>query len=272
MLRHTAILFMALAMNSAALAQNPPATEQVSPAEIMILGTYHFTGGGSDYINSPVVDYLSPERQAEIAIVLDRLEAFAPTRILVELLPEHEAEFNATYQQYRAGEGALTVNERQQIGLALAARLGPDQVHAIDYASEMDFGALFAAAEAAGQDELLAEFHAFMAPIQAQMESPDQAARPVLDRLIETNSAEMASVHALYLLTAQMGAADNPVGAGQMQVWWGRNLHIFANIARLAGPGERVLVVYGAGHKYLLDQFVDSAPNLELVDPLIYLD
>ncbi|WP_417484003.1 DUF5694 domain-containing protein [Maricaulis salignorans] len=272
MLRQTAIIFMALAMSSAALAQEPPATEPAAAPEIMVLGTFHFTGGGSDYVNSPVVDYLSPERQAEIAVVLDRLEAFAPTRILVELLPEYEAEFNATYQQYRAGEGTLTVNERQQIGLALAARLGLDQVHAIDYASEMDFGGMFAAAEAAGQSELLADFHAFMAPIQAQMGSPDQAARPVLERLIETNSAEMASYHALYLLTAQMGAADNPVGAEQMQLWWGRNLHIFANIARLAGPGDRVLVVYGGGHKYLLDQFVDSAPNLVLVDPLAYLD
>ncbi|WP_417495992.1 DUF5694 domain-containing protein [Maricaulis sp.] len=272
MLRHTAILFMALAMSSAALAQNPPANEPVAPPAIMVLGTFHFTGGGSDYVNSPVVDYLSPERQAEIATVLDRLETFAPTRILVELPPEHESEFNATYRRYRAGEGALAVNERQQIGLALAARLDLDQVYAVDYASEMDFGGMFAAAEAAGQDDLLAGFNAFMAPIQAQLESPDQAARPVLDRLIETNSAEMAGYHALYLLTAQMGAADNPVGAEQMQVWWGRNLHIFANIARLAGPGERVLVVYGAGHKYLLDQFIDSAPNLELIDPLAYLD
>tara|TARA_R110002072_G_scaffold73953_7_gene175499 strand:- start:412 stop:1230 length:819 start_codon:yes stop_codon:yes gene_type:complete len=272
MLRQTAIIFMALAMSSAALAQDLPATSQTAAPEIMVLGTYHFTGGGSDYVNSPVVDYLSPQRQAEIAAVLDRLEAFAPTRILVELLPEHEAEFNASYLQYRAGEGALTVNERQQIGMALAARLGLDQLYAVDHASEMDFGGMFAAAEAAGQHELLAEFHAFMAPIQAQMESPDQAARPVLDRLIETNSAEMAGYHALYLLTARMGAADNPVGAEQMQVWWGRNLHIFANIARLAEPGERLLVVYGAGHKYLLDQFIDSAPGLELVDPLTYLD
>ena len=52
-----------------------------SPAEVMVLGTFHFTGGGEDMINPEVDDFLAPARQAEIATVLDRLEAFAPTRI-----------------------------------------------------------------------------------------------------------------------------------------------------------------------------------------------
>ena len=35
--------------------------------------------------------------------------------------------------------------------------------------------------------------------------------------------------------------------------------------------GERVLVIYGSGHKALLDAFVDGAPNIEWVEPLDYL-
>ncbi len=267
MLRRTAFLFLALAMSSAALAQTaPPQTPQV-----MILGSFHFTGGGSDYVNAAVADYLSPERQAEIADVLDRLEAFAPTRILVELEPDGEMAFNQAYDQYRAGERALTVNERQQLGMALAARLGHERLYAVDYSNGMDFDAMLGAAQAAGQTDLLARFEAFIAPIQTQMASPEEAALPVLDRMIAMNSAEQVAYHDLYLLLAQMGSADNPAGAEQMELWWGRNLHIFANIARTTGPGDRVLVIYGGGHKYLLDQFVDSAPNLERVDPLAYL-
>ncbi len=267
MLRRTAFIFLAFAMSSAALAQSEP--EQTP--QIMILGSFHFTGGGSDYVNAAVDDYLSPERQAEIADVLDRLEAYAPTRILVELEPEGEMAFNQAYAEYRAGERALTVNERQQIGMALAARLGHERLYAVDYSNGMDFDAMLGAARAAGQTDLVAQFEAFLAPIQAQMTSPEEAALPVLDRLIEANSAEQVGYHDLYLLLAQMGPADNPAGAVQMELWWGRNLHIFANIARIAGPGDRLLVVYGGGHKYLLDQFVDSAPNLERVDPLAYL-
>tara|TARA_R110002051_G_scaffold32382_1_gene72737 strand:- start:45474 stop:46301 length:828 start_codon:yes stop_codon:yes gene_type:complete len=271
MLRQTAIILMALAMSSAAWAQDPPTPESGAAPEIMILGTYHFTGGGSDYVNSPVEDHLSAARQAEIAAVLDRLEAFAPTRILVELEPEHEAAFNETYAQYRAGQHSLTVNERQQIGMALAARLGHDRLYAVDYSNGMDFDAMLQAAAAAGQTALLADFDTAIGRIQAQAADPATASLSVLDRLIDVNSAEEIAQHNLYLILAQMGDSAHPAGAQQMELWWGRNLHIFANIAHVSRPGDRVLVIYGAGHKYLLDQFVDSAPNLEWVDPLSYL-
>lgn len=266
MLRQTAIILMAFAMSSAAQAQD---TAPAAP-QIMVLGTYHFTGG-SDYVNSPVVDHLTEARQAEIAIVLDRLEAFAPTRILVELEPEHEADFNQAYNQYRAGNRDLTVNERQQIGMALAARLGHDRLFAVDYSNGMDFEAMLQAATDAGQTAVLAEFDAAIAGIQARVADPGNASLPVLDRLIRVNSAEEIAQHDLYLILAQMGDGAHPVGAEQMELWWGRNLHIFANIARVSRPGDRVLVIYGAGHKYLLDQFIDSAPNLEWTDPLSYL-
>lgn len=267
MLRSTAIMFLAFAMSSTALAQSPSA-----PApEVMILGSFHFTGGGSDMINAEVDDFLTPARQAEIAAVLDRLEAFAPTKILVELTPDGEVEFNARYQSYRTGEAALGVNERQQIGMALAARLGHERLYAVDFATNMDFDAMFSTAESAGQTALIAEFQAFIEPIREEEASPERAALPVLNRMIRVNGGEFGEYHDLYLLLAQMGSAENPAGAEQMQLWWGRNLHIFSNIARLSEPGDRVLVIYGAGHKYLLERFIDSAPNLDQVDPLDYL-
>ncbi|MHA6289478.1 DUF5694 domain-containing protein [Maricaulis sp. CAU 1757] len=239
--------------------------------EVMVLGTFHFTGGGQDMINPQVDDFLSDRRQAEIAVVLDRLESFAPTRILVELTPEHEAEFNALYQAYLAGDHALTVNERQQLGMALAARLGHDRLYAVDYQNGMDFQAMLSAAEAAGQTALLDHFQTFMAEVQPHFEAESAPERTVLERLLNANSAYERDLHDIYLLTAQMGSADNPVGAEQMVAWWGRNLHIFANISRHAEPDERLLVIYGGGHKYLLDQFIDRAPNLAWVDAMTVL-
>jgi hypothetical protein len=69
-----------------------------------------------------------------------------------------------------------------------------------------------------------------------------------------------------------MGGRASSVGAEQMELWWGRNLRIFSNIANIAGPDDRVLVIYGSGHKYLLDQFVQDAPNLTWVDSMDYLE
>ena len=133
---------MKYALAALALALSPAtaiAQDDEPPAQVMVLGTFHFTGGGQDYVNSEVDDYLAPARQAEIEAVVERLAEFNPTRIVVELDPEAEDRFNAQYDAYRRGEHELTVNERQQIGMRLAARLGHDRHYAADYSSDMDF-------------------------------------------------------------------------------------------------------------------------------------
>ncbi|WP_203292685.1 DUF5694 domain-containing protein [Maricaulis parjimensis] len=269
MLKHTAIILLGLALTTSGMAQaqdNPP------PGQIMVLGTFHFTGGGQDMINPEVDDFLAPHRQAEIADVLDRLEAFAPTRIAVELMPEHEARFNERYAAFRAGELELGVNERQQIGMRLAARLGHDRLYAVDAQGGMDFEAMMGSAAEAGQDALMADWETYIGEVQTYMSAMDSLDNTILDRLIQENSAETSQYHDLYLLLAQMGSQENSAGAREMTNWWGRNLEIFANVARIAEPGERVLVIYGSGHKRLLDDFVDSAPNLQWVDPRPYLE
>lgn len=273
MLKHAVIALLGLTTTTGAWAAGQAAEDAAgpAPAQVMVLGTFHFAGG-QDMVNPQVDDFLSPRRQAEIAEVLDRLEGFAPTRILVELTPEHEADFNARYAVWRAGERTLSVNERQQIGMALAGRLGHQRLYAVDYQNGMDFEAMTNAAQAAGQDAMLAEFGRLLELMQTAMAELSVPERSLLDRLIAHNGPEMRGWHNFYLVLAQMGPADNPAGAEQMTAWWGRNLHIFANIARQAEPGERLLVIYGSGHKYLLDQFVDGAPNMVWVDPLAYLE
>jgi hypothetical protein len=250
-----------------AAAQTAPSPEP--PTQVMVLGAYHFRAGGSDYVANQVDDYISPRRRAEIAEVLDRLEQFRPTKIVIELEPQHEAEFNARYARYRAGAEALGVNERDQIGMALAARLGHERLYAADFSNGMDFDAMLGAARAAGQTRLLARFEAAMATIQAQQ--ADDAALSVRERLARMNTPEAQAPHAIYMTMAQMGARDNPVGAREMGNWWTRNMVIFAQIAQVSEPGDRVLVIYGQGHKFLLDQYFSQAGEFELIDPLPYL-
>jgi len=115
------------------------------------------------------------------------------------------------------------------------------------------------------------DWTAYIGEVQAYMGEMDSLDRTVLERLRQENTQETADYHSLYLLLAQMGSTEDPVGAREMTNWWGRNMLIFANVARLAEPGERVLVIYGSGHKHLLDYYVSNAPNLELVDSLDWL-
>ena len=272
------MLTLLIAAGMLAAAQSDPApgsqvtdslATDAAPIEVMVLGTYHFTGGGQDLHNADVDDHLAPERQREIEAVVDALASFDPDKIMVELTPEHEAGFNETYRAYRAGEHTLTVNERQQLGMRLAARLGHEQLYAVDYQNGMDFEAMLGAAQANEQDRLLAEFENFNARIPAMMSRFETG--PVSERLRGANAPETAQLHSVYLTLAQMGSVEDPVGAHQMGNWWERNLVIFSRIAAHSEPGERILVIYGSGHTYLLEQFFGEAPGFDLVDPLSVL-
>lgn len=40
----------------------------------------------------------------------------------------------------------------------------------------------------------------------------------------------------------------------------------------MAKPGERILVLFGAGHSYWLRHFASSTPGFTSVDPMPYLE
>ena len=56
-----------------------------------------------------------------------------------------------------------------------------------------------------------------------------------------------------------------------MQLWYGRNLMIFNNIARRTEPGDRILVIYGAGHGNHLRQLAADSGVYRVHDPLAWL-
>lgn len=241
--------------------------------KVMILGTFHFAGSSGDMIDVAMGDVLAERRQAEIAALVDRLAAFAPTKVAVELLPEHAAAFDDAYQAYRRDERSLAANERQQIGMRLARRMGHDRLYPIDAEQDLDLMRALAAAQAAGQEELLAAFQGLMAEVEATVSEVQGADRSILDAVRFHNSAWAHRGNSLYLLVARMGGADDPAGAEEVGAWYQRNLKIFANIARLVdGPEERILVVIGSGHLAQLASFFDESADHTWVSALDVLD
>jgi hypothetical protein len=68
-----------------------------------------------------------------------------------------------------------------------------------------------------------------------------------------------------------VGAGDGYIGARVVADWYERNLHIFANLAAVAQPGERVLLIIGGGHAPILRDLVRVHPDMRLVEALDYL-
>ena len=82
------------------------------------------------------------------------------------------------------------------------------------------------------------------------------------------NSPEyMREDHRFYLRLASLGQEP----ALWVQWWYGRNLAIFLNILRVAEKGDRLLLIIGAGHGYLLRCLAKESGELALCDVRRYL-
>ena len=246
--------------------------------EILLLGTGHWSNPGLDLHATNYDDMLAPRRQREIASALDDLAQFRPTKVAIESMAIATDELNERYQQYRSGQLELTANERDQIGFRLAALLGHERIHGIDWHDrQRDIGwdTAIAFAQGHGQRDLIAGF----LPAEPEPENGDapQGAgtgdRTVREMLLGlSDPGWLAADHSVYMDLAQVGGGDDYIGADVVLRWYERNLKIFVNLARLAtAPDDRVVVLIGAGHLALLTHFIEGAGRFRLVPAADYL-
>ena len=274
MISRSAIVHTAAAALWIGLYSPSPLPAQVvdarEPSEVMVLGVYHFSNPGLDVVKSEVADVLSTEKQAEILEVIEELARFRPTLIAVEQRPASSGRLDSLFQAYVEDRHALSRDETEQLGFRLAARSGLSGVHPIDHPGDFPFGELMSYA----QDHDPA-FVDFVESERARMEEDNDRRQRELTvgqiLRLDNEPETLALNHALYLKFARVGAGDTYVGAHLLSKWYERNIHIFTNIQRLAGPGDRVLVIIGAGHAPILRELISADPSMRLVDTLEYL-
>ncbi len=243
---------------------------------LMILGTFHMANPGRDLVNLEADDVLTPRRQGEIRELVQRLRAFRASRVAVEVDRRHQQALDERYRAYRAGHRELDRSEVEQIGFRLARALGHPRVYAVDALQdtpidpgETDFPTF---AREHGQEDLLdavlAEGARWKAREQAILEKGT-----ILDLLRHLNQPEVQKKqHRVYFTIVRIGAGDRYPGASWVQAWYGRNLRIFANLIRLVtSPDDRILLIIGAGHVYLLERFARESAFFRVARPLRYL-
>ncbi len=266
-----------------ATAQRPPvihfsAADPVNkPAAVplMVLGSFHMENPGQDAYNFEVRDILGPRKQREIGDVLDRLEAFRPTKILIES-PFKGSQAPGNYAKYLAGEFTLTPNEIHQIGFALAKRLGHKAVYPVDFPMWMDGRVPAEIGEPRPRPAGAAAAPSAPAEVPERLQvlarTLDQGT--VLEALRHVNSpAYVREDHATYI----EGLAPDPYSSelyGSTNLvanWYKRNLRIFTNVYRTAEPGDRILLLIGSGHLEILRRLAIDSGDFALVESEPYL-
>lgn len=264
----------AASASSAAPAQ--PAPDR--PVQVMVLGTYHFDNPGRDLNNMKADDVTQPKRQAELEALAAALAEFRPTKVMIEAQPRSPDLVDAAYGRFTPADLRTNRNEIAQIGYRVAHRLGHKAVYAIDEQpgeGEPDyfpFDKVAAYAKEKGMDEALGAMMAQGAAITAEVEKMQQT-MTVGEILLERNRPETtAREQAMYYGFLRFGDADRQPGAELNAMWYMRNAKIFGKLMKAAGPGDRILVVYGTGHNYWLRHFAQTTAGYVNVDPVPYLE
>ena len=232
--------------------------------EILVLGTYHMANPGRDQHNIRADDVLAPQRQSEIAQLVEVLKGFRPTKIAIEA-PVGSTRVTGHYADYLAGSYQLTRNEDEQIGFRLAKELGHGTIYPVDEEGDFPYGRVLNYAKASGRAAQLA---ALQAAVEKRVREQDDYlhSHTVLETLMLMNSdAAVARDVAGYLAFVPFGDPDDYAGPDLLAMWYQRNIRIYRNIVALIdSPQERILVLYGAGHLGWLQRDVADDASVRL--------
>lgn len=245
-------------------------TPAPAPAQVMVLGSYHMANPGLDLVKSKIRDTLGADRQKEIADLVEMIAKYKPTKIMIETAPENTS-YNEKYGKYLEGSYTLTASEIEQVGFRLAKKFGHKQLYGIDHKTNMDFGKVFGFAQANGMSDLLAKVTKTVEKIGQIMEDMDKKYTvPQLLAIHNTPESLLLSQSFYVELVKVAGKGEYP-GADMLAEWYRRNLRTYANMRAVTEPGDRVLIIFGAGHAYFLNQAIKESLDLQWVDPLKYL-
>lgn len=248
----------------------------VAPIEVMIVGTYHMGNRGRNVYDPKVESGLTPEKQKQIADVANQLAKFKPNKIAVEKIADQPDMTTSKFNDFTVASLLTEDAETTQIGYRLAQKLGHKAVYAIDEQSEtidyFPYQDMEAFAKENNQDKLMEPSRAWGKNETAEFEKA-QKVQTIRQLLVEKNKPERAKseMQLVYYPWLAIGDQKSQVGAVLNAGWYQRNAKIFAKLNFIAKPGDKILVLYGAGHSYWLRHFVGLMPGYKLVEANTYL-
>lgn len=227
---------------------------------VLVLGTYHMSRGKRDVHQLDAGNIQEAKKQREIREVVDRLTAFRPTKVAVEYDRMRADLLQQKYKRFLDGHSELENDEIEQLGFRIAKEMGHSSIYAVDWnrpVGGVPLGYVYDFAKEEQPDV----FEEMTVEGKSENEKYQQLLNSYTLReflLYKNSQSEARKDHQQYIkYVARVAADDYYVGIDWLaNYWYRRNLIIYTNTTRLIEtPRERILVIYGAGHKYLLDRF-----------------
>lgn len=244
--------------------------------KVMVLGTYHMANPGNDIHNANVDDVTTPEKQKQLEDVARRLAKFKPTKIALEGDATTDDFTSAKYHSFTPEDLKTNRDERIQVGYRLAYKLAHKDVYLIDESSDLidyfPYGKVLEYVEEKGETPALEALNAKIAA-KVKAFNDAQSKKTVAQLLAQMNDPEAVRSEHNGFHYGLLNFADlkSQPGAELNAYWYMRNAKIFSKLIQVAEPGDRIIVVFGAGHAFWLRHFAENTPGFELVEPNDYL-
>ena len=237
-------------------------TEIINQNKIQVLnfGSVHLSG--SQDAHSSITDVKNPEVKADIKKVVDRLVAFKPTIICVEIPPKSTEFMNKTYQKYKTDQSSR-INYSEEvnvIGLEVARLSGTKKFYGIDNHIGFNYPALIDLAKKNIDDSLYVE--------SMNKKNVNIYKMPLLEQYTEINTKEFKmETFNYYNFLATMHSPENFEGADIIAEFYKRNLRMYTNFSDIPlTKNDRVLIIMGSTHTAYFDIFIENNPKYQLQD------
>lgn len=258
---------------------SPMQAQDQEPIKVMFLGTTHLDNPGRDAINMDVPDVLTDKKQKELQEVRDALAKFNPNKVALEVQMKHQSAFDSLYQEFRkgqietfsTGDFVSKRSEQFQIGFKLAERFGHDHVYAVDHYMPMEMGRMMEFAKK-HEPEFLEYFESYKNSHHITVKDSLLQNGTLLELYQYMNTAQsVKKYHEPYVRSLSLANDSSFVGVDVTADYHRRNLRIFANLLKIAEPGDRIFMMFGAGHSPFIRPLLNDSPRIEFVDPMDYL-
>lgn len=248
--------------------------QKSEPIEVLTLGSFHFNFPNLDVKKidkKDQIDVLDAKYQKEIAAIVGKLAKFRPTIIVIECRDDEKSKMDAAYAEYLQGKHELKRGEEEQIGFRLGKLVGVPKLDCADEWGGDTQNVLKIMDDKSNPERQKIIDFIGSNPDKAKASNPTKIfkTRGILAQLRELNSPEnLKRSLGDYLIGVfkYETADDKYFGPDFVTGWWfNRNLRIFRNIQKInAKPGDRIFVLFGAGHMNLLNPFFESSPEYKL--------
>lgn len=193
---------------------------------------------------------------------------------------------DSLYNEYLKGNYELPINESYQVGFRLAKMLNHNRVYCVDawgsineYFDGDNKNVFTPKEEKLSMFEKLKAYSDSLLTVDKENDDKGKSSlhnKTLQQILYESNQPEKISRdHAGYLNDLFLFEENYGDYAGVDWIsasWFNRNMRIFRNIQRITeSADDRIFILYGSGHLYLLQNYLEASQKYNVVSVLDYI-